>query len=142
MGGMNWRKAADVASREDEGVVVHVRDERGEPMVFERDGEQVPVTITVAGTYSHRYRRVQEAQRDRAAKTARRGLTGNVLRYNQVELAGGCVTAWDGIMDGDQAVPCTTENVHAILDAVPWLLAQVEDAQNDHAGFFKTSSLS
>lgn len=135
--GFDVAAAKAVAAQEDEGIVVPVKDERGEPQ-FVGD---VPVTITVAGTYSSVYRRALDAQRDRLMKR-RRASTGDELQRQQLEIVAACILAWDGIMSGEKAFPLTKENAIVLLEAAPWIRADVEAAMDDHAGFFKPASSS
>lgn len=138
MDGFNLQSAKPVAAREDDGIVLELRDERGEPMTYGPDAK--PVTVKVAGTYSNHYRRAQERQRDRMMKSARGRLNGDVLQQNLLDLTASCVLAWEGIFDGETPVPCTKDNAVLLLEVAPWLREQIEEAMSDHQGFSKTSS--
>jgi len=133
--GFDIGAAKSVAAQEDEGIVVSVKDAQGAPQFV---GE-TPVTITVAGSYSAIYRRALDAQRDRMVKL-RRGLTGEALQRQQLELVAACILRWDGIMNGDKVFPLTKDNAVALLEAAPWIREEVEAAMGDHAGFFKPAS--
>lgn len=139
MSGFDLSEAAAVAAKEDEGTVVHVRGSDGEPMYFGKDDAE-PVTITVAGTYSKAYRRAVDAQRERLVKQRRVTLTGEALAKQQLELVAACVLAWSGIVDAGKPLPCEKPNVLRLLTAAPWIREQVEEAMQDHAGFFGSSS--
>ena len=125
-----------IADQEDEGTEVHIRDANDEKQFFGPKNDQ-PVTITVVGTYSSRYRRLVAANRDRAIK--RRSLDGDDLEQRSLDLVAGCIIAWDGFTAGSQPYPLTKANAVALLDACPWIREQVEAAMNNHALFFKAS---
>lgn len=136
MSGIDISKAPEATAREDAGQVVHIHDEQGEPAY--ENGQ--PVTVRIAGTYSSLYRRTSEAQQQRQLKQRRTTLTGEQLRKNRIELVAACVLGWDGFTDNGQPFPCTKENAVRLLDTLPWVFEQLEQAQADHQGFFSTSS--
>lgn len=121
-----------VAQREDEGTVVAIRDEAGEKM-YQDDGV-TPVTITVVGTYSGRYRRLIEGNNDRAWKRAGR-MDAEESRKASLETIAGCILAWDGFTSGGQPFPLTKANACLLLDQCPWIREQVEKAMTDHSLF-------
>ena len=135
-GSMDLDHASAVADRENDGVILHVKDECGEPAYT----NERPVTITVAGSYSHRYQRAFEAQRRRIVR-GRRGLSEDEMVDRMVQqaldLVVACVVAWDGFTDHGQPFPFTKTNAVKLFQAAPWILRQVEGAMEDHERFFK-----
>lgn len=125
-----------VAAREDEGTVVHVRDEIGEKL-YQDEAKTLPATITVVGTYSSRYRRLSEANRDKMLKQRRSQMDGDQLNQQSLELVASCILSWDGFVTVDGPFPYTKANAVALLDACPWIREQVEAAMNDHASFLR-----
>lgn len=125
--------------REDGGIVVHINDERGEPMYF--GDERQPVTVKVVGTYSKRYRDAERARVDKRFKRPS-GIDPDVIRKEALELTAECVLEWSGFFDGGKPLDCTRANVVRVLDAVPWVRHQVEVAMDDHAGFSRAVSAS
>lgn len=120
-------------------MVVHIRDERREP-AYEA-GE--PVEVVVAGSYSARYRKAYDAQRDRLFKRPSFRtfqLTPDLLDRQQVELVAACILSWRGFTNGGQPFSCTPENAVMLLTAAPWIRRQLEDAMEDHAAFFEPRS--
>ena len=134
--GIDLTQSASVAEREDLGRTVHLKDDRDEP-AYEGD---TPVTVTIAGSYSKRYRRTQETLTQRMFKRRQTQLTAEQFMANRVELVAACVLTWEGIRNGDKPLPCSRENATLLLNAAPWILAQLEDAQADHASFSPGSS--
>lgn len=126
---------ASVEQREDEGTVVHIRDAAGEKQ-YQDDGT-TPVTITVVGTYSKRYRRLAEANRDKMLKQRRTQLDGEQLDEQSLETVAGCILGWDGFTADGAPFPFTKANAVTLLKAAPWMREQVEAAMNDHAAFFR-----
>ena len=133
-GGLNIAAAKDVAAHEDEGQVVKLMDHDGEPLLYGADDK--PVTVTVAGSYSTRYRRAVDKQRRQMLKRPRSKVSAEELFENTIEIEAACVLAWEGIVDGDAVVECNPENAAMMLSTVPWFREQVQVAIEDHAGFF------
>jgi hypothetical protein len=133
---MDISTSKSVAEREDEGTIVHVRDEAGEKQYIGGDKTK-PVTILVAGTYSTTYRTAADASRDRMLKQRRNAIDGDQLSQQSLELTAACILAWDGFSAGDQPYPFTKKNAVALLQQAPWIREQVEAAMNDHASFLR-----
>ncbi len=129
-----------VAEREDEGTTFHVRNEQGEKM-WADEAETKPVTITVAGTYSNRYRKLTDASNDKAWKKAGR-LEAEDNRKSALEIIAGCILKWDGFTAGSAAFPLNKTNAVVLLDQCPWIREQVEKHMTDHALFTAAASLS
>lgn len=128
-------QGTSVAQREEDGTILSIKDETGEPMM-EGDG---PVTITVKGSYSPTYRRASEANRDRLLKRRSTQMDGDELDQRSLELIAACITAWNGFTAGGAEFPLTKANAIALLRACPWIREQVEAAVHDHAAFFPKS---
>ena len=133
-GGLNIAAAKTVAAQEDDGQVVELMDHDGEPLVYGADDK--PVTVTVVGSYSTRYRQAVDRQRHQMIKRRKVKTSAADLFENQIELEASCVIAWDGIFDGEKAIECNPQNAAEMLTAVPWFREQVQVAMEDHAGFF------
>jgi hypothetical protein len=133
--GFDLSTAAAVTQHEDEGQVVPIHHPDGEPALV--DGQ--PVTITVAGLYSKRYREKLDAQRSKAAKR-RNPITGEELTRQQVELVAHCTLGWTGFTNGGQPFPHSFANAVELLVKAPWVREQLEEAMADHAGFSKRGS--
>lgn len=137
VGGFDLAPALEVAAREDEGQVVHIHDQLGEPLYYENGSGKKPVTITVVGTYSKRYRASLDQQQGKQFK--RRRFDPEDARKDTLEILSRCVLAWEGVYNQGQPLEFNRKNVLDVL-AVPFVREQVEVAMGDHAGFFKTSS--
>lgn len=127
-----------VSEREEEGTVVHLTDEKGDLMYENME----PVTITVVGTYSKTYRRVQNEQRAKNLKGRRLQLTPEQIDARANEAIASCVLGWEGFTSEGKPFPFTKDNAAALFTAAPWIRDQVEEAMGDHAAFFpKPSSI-
>lgn len=130
---MEITKTKSVAEREDEGTVVKISDENGDV----QDG----VTITVAGTYSSRYRRAEASQRGRLLKQRRTNISGEDLQRQQLELIAACIIDWQGFTVEGKPYLLNKENAVALLESAPWIREQVDSAMVDHSSFFSPVSV-
>ena len=139
MTGFDIDAQAAAAKTEDEGTVVHIHGLDEMPMYYEGpDKKPVPVTITVAGAHSPRYRRIEEAQRQRKLKRSQ--FTGAVIFDDNIEKMSGCTLAWDGFFVNGQPVDCTSHNASQLYRRCPWVYEQVLEAAHDHSRFFGSGS--
>ena len=138
--GFNLTDATPVAAREDSGQLVTVRDLDGSPMTYTAGEVERPVTMLVAGTYSDVYRKTElEQQRRRVGKRQTKATPEDILA-NVIELEAACILAWDGFFDNGAPLALTKEHAIAVLSAAKWIREQVEEAMNDHAGFFASNA--
>jgi len=145
MQGFDINTAPDIASIEEEGQVIHLRDARDDLMYYGEGDDRKPVTVTVAGTYSNTYRDIVKTQSRRVGK--RIGHGGDFLEFAEedaLERVAGCVLAWDGFFASGKPLPCTTTNVSAVLSSpkAQHIRTQVERAMSNHERFFSTRSAS
>jgi hypothetical protein len=134
------RKPNEVAAREDAGTVVHVKDESGAKAYYtDGSGADRPVTIKIAGSYSARARRAQEASRDQMFKL--RGVPdGDDATVLALGVLVASILEWDGVFDdNDNPLLLTPDNAFVVLRDMPWVRDQLEAAHNNHAAFFKPS---
>ena len=124
------KQTANVASTEDAGRIIELRDHLGAPLV---DADGAPVTARIAGTYSTRYAKAKAAQRDRMVRQRGAGMTGDSIEAQAIELDAACVMEWD-LRDG-----AVMADPKLILREFPWLREQVVEAANEHARFFSAS---
>jgi hypothetical protein len=131
--------ASTVTDREDDGIVVELNDEKNQP-AFGPDGS-TRASVTVAGTYSRRYRLAQVANRKTMRK--RRGVVDDdTIDELAKEQIAACIIAWDGFVKGGQPFPLNRENAVYVLTVMPWVREQIENAMTDHEAFFSKGSVS
>lgn len=122
---------------EDEGLVVEILDETGDP-AFDAEGN--PVTVKVAGEYSTKYRKAEEWQRKTLMRLRGKEQTGAESLAMQAELVARCVLGWSGFSQNGVLLPFTTANATMVFTKLPFVRKQVESAMGDHASFFKKGS--
>ncbi|HEY4133506.1 MAG TPA: hypothetical protein VGM50_23000 [Gemmatimonadaceae bacterium] len=126
---------------EDAGTLVHFKDVTKQPMFFGEGDDQKPLTATVAGTFSQRYRDALKRIRSKNLANAHGGneLEVDALDDNNLELEVACILAWD-LSSGGKPFPITAANWKAVLAKQPQWQEQVQAAMNGHSRFFNASS--
>ena len=139
MSGFDLTAAKALSEAEDEGAIIEIHAPDGEPMMHGPENDPKPVTMRVAGSYSSTYRRAEEAATKKRLQAARRtrstDLDAAAARQWQIDVMAKCVLEWDGFYDDGKPVPCTYDNVRAVLTHAPWAREQVEAAMQDHEVF-------
>ena len=133
--GLDIRRQAKAAREmSDEGVVIHVTNADESLAWYEKNGEQHPVTITVAGSHSKLYRRVESEQR--AERLKPRNITGQKFHEDALDRAVACTLAWEGLDIDGVPIPFTAENVRMVYAEAPWIYDLVSEAIHDTKRFF------
>jgi len=109
---------------EDSGVVVNLTDLHGVPL---------DVTITVAGTYSRRFRDAQH--RLATSEPVRPRSSLEQINATALALEAACIVAWD-FVDGGAPLPITPDVWSQIAAQRPNWREQVQSAMVDHACHF------
>lgn len=122
--------AGSVIQREDQGRVVKLKDEAQVPY-------DPPVTVTVVGTYSRKYKQAMET---RAQAARKRRMSDEDAQREVLEATAECVIAWEGFSDNGAPMECKPSNVVKVLEKAPWIHEQIAEAMHDHAGFSKAAS--
>lgn len=128
------QKAA--AAAEDEGYKVHVPDREGNPVYYGPNGDK-PVTITMAGRYSSRYRRIDAEIKKRPFKGKK--LTQGSFEDEATEKVIACAMAWEGFEDNGVPIEMTRQNLAALFSGCEWVLNACAEAMNDPSNFSKRS---
>jgi len=124
------------ALNEEDGIVVTLKDFKGDP----EDDNGKPLTVTVAGTYSSHYRRAQRQVLNDMQRAIRRGEKPDVEATEDAayRLEAACILAWD-FTAGEKPVTITADNWKAIAQKRPNWREQVQAAMGDHERFFSKS---
>lgn len=131
---------ASLTAVDDDGAVLHLRHPvTGAPLF---DGDK-PVTITLAGKDSQRYRTAQRVNANRYIRQGRK-ITPTVESFeaDMTEVLAACTVAWTCIdLDGD-AVPATKEGARKVYTdpRCAWMREQVDAFIDDRANFSKASA--
>lgn len=145
--GFDIEEKEQLGKKEDAGIPVEIKDERGRP-VYQAD-RKTPITISVVGSLSKRYRAVQALSRGRVLRSAgkddRETETDEQLGLRnlreQTEAVAACITGWStGFTVRGQPFEFNKANAVRLLTANPHIQSQLEVAMNDHARFFGASS--
>ena len=111
-----------------------------------KNADKSPMTITLHGPYSQRYKSVLREQQQRRSQAlppsqAARppALTADELDAYSRELLEQCIEDWKITLEGDDVLPFTPENVQLVLDEFPYVRDQISAAMGDVAGFLVPS---
>ena len=132
----------DIASLtvvDDDGAILHLRHPATGAPLF--DGDE-PVTITLAGKDSQRYRTAQRIISNRNIRQGRKIVpTVESFEADAVEILVACTVAWSGIEVDGKAVMPTAENARKVYSdpRCAWLREQVDAFIDDRANFSKAS---
>lgn len=124
----------------DTGAVMTVRHPISDAVLEGTDGQ--PITITLAGSDSERFRKVQRASANRRLKTqsSRRGqITSEEIEADALETLAACTIAWHGLVVDGEALECNAVNARKAYKRLPWLREQVDAFVGDRANFLKAS---
>lgn len=124
---------------ENEGQIVPILDINDEP-ALQPNGS--PVTWTVCGVNSDKYRDAEAWQRKAYRKLAGREMTKKEHAEHQAEFIARCSLANAGFTLNGEPLPFTTENATIVLTRLPHVRRRIEAAMGDHAGFTKRTSRS
>lgn len=131
-----------VIQEQEQGYTVHLEDHKGNLLYFEDgDGQQRPVTWTVAGEHSKLYRTQERMVRDRYFKRRGRGtVDAEDLEDQTLDLLARVSLGWSGIFEGGRPIPFDRDKAKEILRKATWVRRQVSAASGDHEGLFRPSS--
>ncbi len=93
-------------------------------------GEPMGATIVVRGAYSTAYRSELHRQFLRRSRKQGPDTPEAELEDDRRRLVAVCVASWTGVTNAGEPLDCTADNVTRILAAAPWVLPQLEVAQN------------
>jgi hypothetical protein len=129
-------------SKAEEGAPMEVRNPVTQEPLLQDDGQ--PVTITLAGSDSDRFQRVQRHNLNRRLKNSgRRGnvtLTAEELDAEKIETLVACTISWSGIQRRGAPIDCTPDNARSVYKDFPWVREQADEFVNDRVNFLKASS--
>jgi len=135
MSGFDLGQAQATVDREDEGIAVHIKDQTGKPMYF---GDDEPVTWTVVGTYSKRYRKALDASATKLRQRKSDDIAA--LREDALDLVAECSLGWTGFFENGAPLTFSKANALKVLKLAHWIREQIETAMEDHEGFTRLSS--
>jgi hypothetical protein len=108
------------------------------------NADKTPMTITLHGPYSERYKTVlrdqqQRRMTDMTRAAARTSMTPEEVEALSQELLIRCVEAWSITLEGDEKLAFSPEAVETVMAEFPWLKDQVNAAMGNVADFLEPS---
>ncbi len=129
----------------EQGAVMEVRDPAGDVMY--KDDGTTPVTITLAGTESKRWRKAEDSIGDKRLERA--GTRNNTAaksmqeaRNDRAFLLAAVTLAWDGIVVDGQVLECTPKNAKDLYTQYDFITTQVDAFLAERKNFLPVSSAS
>jgi hypothetical protein len=131
----------DTSATSEAGVVMEVRHPTTDAVLKQPNGQ--PVTVTLAGEDSERYRRAWRESTDRKLKMQQRGrqvsISAESVEADAVEILVACTIGWSGIgMDG-APLEFSPDNARKIYARLRWLREQADSFISDRANFLRAS---
>lgn len=105
------------------------------------------ITITVCGTDSETYKRIQRKQLNRRLELSQRSrnkqlaMTAEEIEAESMDVMVACTKAWatgerpEIEFNPDEWLACTPENVRRVYEDLPWMKEQVDQEIGDRANF-------
>ena len=105
------------------------------------------ITITVCGTDSETYKKIQRKQLNRRLELSQRSrnkqlaMTAEEIEAESMDVIVACTRSWatgerpEIEFNTDEWLPCTPENVRRVYEALPWMKEQVDQEIGDRANF-------
>lgn len=106
--------------------------ETGKPIAGPADK---PMSVTLYGPFSSTYKMTMRAQQRARMESGAGEMTLEDVEAEQTELLIACITDWNVALDGDEPLPCTPENIRAVLTEFPWVTLQLLNAHGSIARF-------
>jgi len=133
----------DVGTVKDTTVITLYHPASGKDLL-NADGS--PMTVTVHGPYSERYKSIMRAQQQRrmtdTARVAGRGaveMSPEELEAFSHEMVTRSVETWNITLDGDAPLPFSIENVESVFKEFPWVRDQIMSATGNVSNFLDSS---
>lgn len=116
-----------VENKCNEGIWINIDDVNG----VQIEG----VRIKILGIDSDAYKKKQRQITDKRINNRKMKITSAELEAEGLSLITACVTAWEGIEDGEGAIECTESNVRKFLSEQIYIKEQLDTAIADRANF-------
>lgn len=105
--------------------------------------------VTVCGTDSDTYKKIQRKQLNRRLEISQRSrnnkvnMTAEEIESESLDMLVACTKAWhtgerpELEMNPGEWLPCTPDNVRLVYDALPWLKEQIDQEMGDRSNFLQ-----
>ena len=103
-----------------------------------------PMTVTIHGPYSERYKSVLREQQQRRMTDmtragARANMTSEEVEALSQELMYRCIEDWSITLEGDEKLPFSPETVEPVMAEFPWVKDQISAVMGNVADFLEPS---
>jgi hypothetical protein len=107
------------------------------------NADKTPMTVTLHGPYSERYKMVIREQQQRRMTDMTRGGRGTTMDPEELdtmarELTMRCVDDWALTLEGDEKLPFSPQAVESVFTEFPWVRDQITAAMGNVADFLDT----
>jgi hypothetical protein len=104
------------------------------------NADGTPMTITLHGPYSTRYKTIMREQQQRRLTDAPRGARAPTMDADEIEtmsreLVVRCVETWSLTLEGDKKLAFSPDAVNEVFTEFPWVRDQVNAAIGNVADF-------
>jgi hypothetical protein len=105
------------------------------------NADKTPMTVTIHGPYSERYKAVLREQQQRRmtdmTRAARVTMSPEEVDAFAQELTTRCIEDWSITLEGDEKLPFSVEAVEPVFAEFPWFRDQVTAAMGNVADFLE-----
>lgn len=103
-----------------------------------KQADGTPITITLAGTDSDRFRKAEREKANRRLNaTTRKPLDVDTFKADGIDLLVACTITWSGIKVAGELLDCTPANAARVYKEFPWIKEQVDAFAAERSNFLK-----
>lgn len=113
---------------QEEGIEVKLHDD---------DGEEIGVTIRVAGPDARRVKKARAHLIEERVQLRIRKVTADRMEYEARYLAAACCISWDGLTNGAEPYECNIPNAMKLFEAKPGWQEEVDAVASNRTVFPK-----
>ena len=130
----------DVGSVKDTTTITLYHPATGKDLL---NADKSPMTVTIHGPYSERYKTIIREQQQRRMTDMARAARSTSMDPEELdamtrELTVRCIEDWNITLEGDETLPFSPEAVENVLTEFPWARDQITAAMGNVADFLDT----
>lgn len=122
----------DLQTAADEGAVMELRHPSTHEILVD-DGE--PVTITLLGQDSRKWKQMVRQNLDKRLKKNRQVLKSAQIEEENIDILAACTLAWTGIEYDGEVLECNRANAKKVYSNVSWILEQAMDFTGERSNY-------
>jgi hypothetical protein len=129
----------NLAEAAENGATVHLEHPAtGEKLYVPKGKTQKPMTITLLGMDSAKYKRAVDKFRQKAGRKAK-ALTTQQLEARGAQLLASVTTGWTEIVFRGEELPFSVDNALLLYTESTWVREQVDEFVHERENFMKTA---